>query len=63
MILLIIAFIILATFATLASLSLDDERVYMSKIARVLLVVMVICCLMACYIFFNWCLFFRDGFC
>ncbi len=35
MILLIIAFIILATFATLASLSLDDERVYMSKIARV----------------------------
>lgn len=63
MTLLIIAFIIiLAIFITLSALSLDDER-DLSKIARVLLVVMVICCLMACYVFFNWCLFFRDGFC
>lgn len=61
--LIIIFLIILAIFITLIVVSLDDSRVYMSKIARVILMVMIICCLMACYVFFNYCQFFRDGFC
>ena len=65
---LIIAFLItLAIFITLFVVILDDTRVYMyiSKIAKVILIVMIICCLMACFIFFNWCniSLLRDGFC
>jgi hypothetical protein len=55
--------IVLAIFIALFAISLDDTRVYISKIAKVILIVMVICCLMACFIFFNYCQFFHDGFC
>ena len=54
--------IVLAIFIVffVVRLSLDDTKVYMSKIARVILIVMI---LMACYISFNYCHFFHDGFC
>jgi hypothetical protein len=61
--LVVIAFIMLAIFTTLLVVSLDNSKVHMSQIARVLLVVMLIGCLMACVVFFNWCQFFHDGFC
>jgi hypothetical protein len=64
--LLVIAFLLIFyIFIILCIVSLDNTNVHMSKIARVILIVMVICCLMACFIFFNWCniSLLRDGFC
>lgn len=63
MILIVAIFIVLAIFAILSAVSLDDTNVNMSKLAKAMLIVMVICCLMSCFIFFNWCRFFHDGFC
>lgn len=47
-------------FLLIASL---ETKGSMNKIARVLLILFIIGCLMACFVFNNWCLFFRDGFC
>jgi len=55
--------IVLASFMVLFVISLDTTRENMSKVAKIILIIMIICCLMACFIFFNYCQFFRDGFC
>lgn len=55
--------IVLEIFMVLFIVSLDTTRANMSKVAKIILIAMIICCLMACFIFFNPCQFFHGGFC
>lgn len=58
--------IVLAIFMVLF-IGLDDTRANTSKIPKVILIVIIICCSISCFIFFNWCsidlLSHGDGFC
>jgi hypothetical protein len=60
----ITGFLLILIFTTLIVVVGSDDRTgYISKIAKIVLIMIVICCLVACFVFSNPCYFFRDGFC